>query len=707
MSDFGPRQFGPLLIADNATRFRFWAPALKQATLEVEGLSPIPMEAVGGGWFEAEAACGAGAAYRVPRGESLAAPDPAARAMRGDGQRQSVVVDPDAYRWGNKSWRGRPWTETVLYELHVGAFGGFRGVKERLSDLAELGVTAIELMPISDFPGLFNWGYDGVAPFAPSARYGEPDELKALVDAAHDLGLMMFLDVVYNHFGPEGNFLDRYAPHFFRHDVENPWGVGIDFRRPEVRRFFAENAIYWLEEFRFDGLRFDAVHAMADAGWLDETAAAIRARFRDRRIHLVLENDDNVAEHMRGGRFDAQWNDDFHHAVHVLLTGETGGYYAAYEDAPASLLARCLAEGFAYQGEPTVNRSGRPRGSFSADLPATAFVAFLQNHDQVGNRPFGERLTTLADPQALEAAIALQLLCPQIPLLFMGEETASRSPFLYFAEHADELARSIREGRKREFEEIAAAAGELPDPNALSTFEKSKPEPDAHQGAERRSLYRRLLDLRRKHIIPRLRGSRSLGARAIGPAAVEARWELADGGILGIVCNLGAEPAAAMRPSGSLIYESATGADAALQSGRLEAYRRGCGHGRARRGGERLSGTGHCEPERSNRAKHRSRQNVEQSMRRERVLLGLDAGARQNVRPCAARKNGRQRDLRFSRRLRTELAAADDDHDSLLLTAASERTDSGPPRRRASSGLHSRRPGRGRLAYAEGREAGL
>jgi len=270
-----------------------------------------------------------------------------------------------------------------------------------------------------------------------------------LVDAAHGLGLMIFLDVVYNHFGPDGNYLGAYAPAFFRNDRHTPWGSAIDFGRREVRRFFTENALYWLMEYRFDGLRLDAVHAIGAPDWLDELAAEVRATVEPgRHVHLVLEHDGNAAHHLRNG-FDAQWNDDAHHVLHVLLTGEADGYYADYADRPAERLARCLAEGFAYQGEPSAYRKGELRGAPSADLPPTAFVLFLQNHDQIGNRPFGDRLTTHAQAEAIEAAVALQLLCPQIPLIFMGEEGASTTPFLYFTDHHGELARAVREGRRR------------------------------------------------------------------------------------------------------------------------------------------------------------------------------------------------------------------------------------------------------------------
>ena len=405
--------FGASVFGENRTRFRLWAPDQEQVSVQIEDGERVPMRTSGGGWFEAEAACGAGAAYRYVLDSGLAVPDPASRAQAEDVHDPSLVIDPRAYRWRHPDWRGRPWAETVLYELHVGLLGGFAGVARELDRLAGIGITAIELMPINDFPGKRNWGYDGVLPFAPDRAYGSPDDLKALVDAAHERGLMIFLDVVYNHFGPDGNYLHRYAPQFFRDDVATPWGPAIDFRRAEVRRFFRENALYWLIEYRFDGLRFDAVHAIAESDWLDEMAADVRATVeKGRHVHLVLEHDGNVAEHLRRD-FDAQWNDDGHHVLHTMLTGEKEGYYVDYADKPAERLARALAEGFVYQGEPSAHRRGEPRGTPSEDLPPTAFVLFLQNHDQIGNRAFGDRLTAGTDPQALEATIALQLLSPR------------------------------------------------------------------------------------------------------------------------------------------------------------------------------------------------------------------------------------------------------------------------------------------------------
>jgi len=401
--------------------------------------------------------------------------------------------------------------------------------------------------------------------------------LKSLIDAAHDRGLMIFLDVVYNHFGPDGNYLHMYAPEMFRTDIATPWGSAIDFRRNEVRRFFIENALYWLMEYRFDGLRLDAVHAIPEQDWLDEMAVEVRrVAGPERKIHLVLENDDNAASHL-AGYFDTQWNDDGHHVLHLLLTGEREGYYRDYSDSPAARLALCLKEGFIYQGERSPYRHGKRRGTRSADLPSTAFVLFLQNHDQIGNRALGERLTVLADPTALEAATVLQMLCPQIPLMFMGEERASRTPFLFFTDHNPDLAKAVREGRRREFASFSPLSNpdylaRIPDPNSPSTFECSRPVADALLGARRELLYKHLLTLRQTEIIPRLDGTRALDARAVGPAAVVARWQMGDDSLLVIGTNLGTSAAVIPQPTGKLLFSSSTNAGPAAQDGTLEPY---------------------------------------------------------------------------------------------------------------------------------------
>ena len=521
--------FGPAWLADGQVRFALWAPGCARVELERDGATALAMTPDGKGSFSLVMQAEPGARYRFRIKPDLAVPDPAARAQASDVHGWSVLPAPDAYVWVHDQWPGRPWREAVLYEAHCGLLGGFGAVAKRLPELAELGITALQLMPLNAFSGERNWGYDGVLPYAIAPTYGTRDELKALVDTAHGLGMMVMLDVVYNHFGPDGNYLPSYAGAFFDEDRHTPWGPAIAFSREPVARFFVDNALYWLETFRLDGLRFDAVHAIGDNGFLDAMAAEIRARIQDRPIHLVLENETNDPARLVAG-YDAQWNDDFHNVVHVLLTDETYSYYQDFADRPAERLARSLAEGFIYQGEGSPNHDGRSRGAPSSHLPPTAFVNFLQNHDQVGNRALGERLTRLVAPDRLRAAMGLLLLSPQIPMLFMGEEDGSASPFLFFTGFHDDLADAVREGRRREFTKFPAfadpqARAQIPDPNALTTFEASKPTPGPDAAAWR-ALIGHLLKLRREHLAPHIDEAVSLGASAIGAKAVKAAWRL-------------------------------------------------------------------------------------------------------------------------------------------------------------------------------------
>ncbi|MGF7148075.1 maltooligosyltrehalose trehalohydrolase [Sphingomonas zeicaulis] len=542
--------WGATLIAAERTRFRLWAPALDALVVEIEGQDAVAMAPAGDGWFEAEAPCGAGARYRFRLPDGMAVPDPASRAQQQDVHGWSLVVDPEAYAWRETAWRGRPWRETVIQECHAGVDGGFLGLIDRLPEIAATGFTAIELMPVAAFGGTRNWGYDGVLPYAPAAAYGSPDDLRRLVDAAHAHGLMIFLDVVYNHFGPDGNYLSAYAPDFFRQDISTPWGGAIDFGKEPVARFFIDNALYWLRDFRFDGLRFDAVHAIGDTGFLRRLAAEIRAAIPDRQIHLVLENEHNDAPLLEA-TYDAQWNDDFHNVMHVLLTDEAHGYYRDFAEEPTAKLVRCLSEGFIYQGQGSPNQKGKPRGSSSGHLPPFRFVSFLQNHDQIGNRAMGERLTVLTEPDRLRAATGLLLLCPQIPLTFAGDETGSTSPFLFFTDFRDDLADAVREGRRGEFSNFPGFTDpelreRIPDPNASATFAASRPQPGA-DAANWRALYAELLALRRAHIVPGLEDARALGAEAIGDKAVVARWQFPEG-VLTLAINLGDRPAAFAAP---------------------------------------------------------------------------------------------------------------------------------------------------------------
>jgi maltooligosyltrehalose trehalohydrolase len=555
MADLQPvtRAHGAILVGDELTRFSLWAPDAKAVQVVFDDGESLAMTAEEEGWFVAQASCAAGTAYRYRIDDDLEVPDPASRAQQSDVHSASVVVDPAAYQW-RRQWQGRPWHEAVIYEVHVGLMGGFEGVTKHLPRLAALGVTAIELMPIAEFPGDRNWGYDGVLPYAPEHSYGSPDQLKALIDTAHEHGLMVILDVVYNHFGPDGNFLNSYAKPFFREDKHTPWGAAIDFRRPQVREFFIGNALMWLLDYRFDGLRFDAVHAIEDPDFLEEMARRIRKAIpAGRHVWLNLENEHNEAHLLQKG-YDAQWNDDGHNALHVLLTGETEAYYQDYAEDTTGKLARCLAEGFVYQGH--TNRHGVARGEPSGHLNPTSFVLFLQNHDQIGNRAFGERLSQLAPEPALRAATTLLLASPMIPLLFMGDEWAATEPFQFFTSFHGELAEAVRNGRRAEFKAFSAFQDperreKIPDPNAESTFDASRPAFDhfeQHQRGPWVELYVHLLSMRRRDLWPRLPGSVAKGVTVLADKAVSARWRLGDGAIWQIDLNLGENPVAAQVP---------------------------------------------------------------------------------------------------------------------------------------------------------------
>jgi maltooligosyltrehalose trehalohydrolase len=513
--------FGAEALAGGGVRFRLWAPGAKNVDLSL-GHRIVPMESQSDGWYEhLEPQAGPGTRYRYRIDGELMVPDPASRFQPEDVDGPSEVVDPQAYKWAAHAWTGRPWTEAVIYELHVGAFtpeGTYAAAAKKLKALVDLGVTAIELMPLADFAGKRNWGYDGVLPYAPDSVYGRPEELKALIDAAHGLGLMVLLDVVYNHFGPKGNYLPRYAPQFFTDRHQTPWGAAIDFSNDSVRKFFVHNVRYWLEEYRFDGLRFDAVHAIIDESprhILDEICASVPAG-----KHLVLENDANQARYIGPGKYTAQWNDDSHHGYHVLATGESDGYYVAYADAPAKHLARCLAEGFAYQGEESPF-SKEPRGEPSAHLPPSCFVDFLQNHDQIGNRAFGERLTQLSEERKLKALSAIQLLAPSPPLLFMGEEWGCQQPFLFFCDFEGELGEAVRKGRREEFSRFASFRNSIPDPLAESTFRQCVLD-WTRRDAGWLSHYKKLLQLRARAIAPRRFGPGTY--RLFGERAFEVKW---------------------------------------------------------------------------------------------------------------------------------------------------------------------------------------
>jgi len=539
--------FGATLQDDGNTQFRIWAPSAPTLDLVIGGVTggvAKPMQAQDGGWHALTCLAPAGTQYQYRLPNGLLVPDPASRQQATDVHDPSVVVDPNAYEWQHGYWAGRPWHETVIYEAHPGLMGGFSGMRARLPELIALGITVLELMPIADFPGTRNWGYDGVLPFAPDTAYGTPDELKALIDAAHGHGMSVMLDVVYNHFGPDGAYIHALAKPFFNEAKQSLWGAAIDFKRTEVRDYFAQNSLYWLQEYRFDGFRYDAVQAISEEDFLPEMVGRLRQASPGRYVHLVMEHDNNRSRLLRGPgpHFDAQWADDWHHAMHVLLTGETEGYYEDFEDATA-LMARALAEGFAYQGEHS-RHANRPRGESAAKLEPSSFVTFLQNHDQTGNRALGERKTMLTSPDKLEAATALLLLSPMIPLLFMGEEDGSTSPFLYFTDHHGELAELVRAGRRREFRHFRAFSDEsvrdqIPDPNDVTTFERSMPN---RANPAMRAQITQLLALRREHVTPGIPGARSLGAAVVGDRAIRAAWRLGTHKTLTIMIDLSDVP---------------------------------------------------------------------------------------------------------------------------------------------------------------------
>lgn len=539
-------------------RFRLWAPDADRVGVRL-GETEHGMDRSGDGWYETELSAAPGTPYLF-LAAGLAVPDPAARAQAGDVHGPSLLVDPAAYEWQTR-WRGRPWHETVLYELHTGTFtpeGDFDGVRSRLDHLAATGITAIELCPVAQFSGERGWGYDGVLLYAPHRAYGGPDRLKRLVDAAHARGLMVFLDVVYNHFGPDGNYLHAYAPEFFDPQRTTPWGPAIDYSRPAVRRYFVDNALYWLEEYRLDGLRLDAIDQIHDPSMIEEIARAVRARDFGQPVHLTTEDDRNVTHlHRRGpdgrpGLYDGEWNDDFHHVAHVLATGETDGYYGDYAADPRGDMATALRDGFVQQGRTSPYRGGEARGEPSAHLPPVAFINFLQNHDQTGNRAFGERLASLAAPRAVAVLSGVLLLSPMVPLLFMGEEWGETRPFLFFCDFHGELAEAVRTGRRREFARWRqftdpAVRERIPDPNDPDTWRRSKLDwrgLEAAAGAARHELIRRLLTIRSTELAPRLAGMDAMNAtvRARGERGVEACWTLGDGSRLNLAANLGGDP---------------------------------------------------------------------------------------------------------------------------------------------------------------------
>jgi maltooligosyltrehalose trehalohydrolase len=520
---------GATPLPDGGTRFSVWAPnaRLAEVVITQEGkLHAHPLVRDAGGAHTGtvhRVAPGTDYFYRLDHGPDR--PDPVSRWRPMGVHGPTRIVDPAAFNWSDAAWRGLETADLVIYELHVGTFtpaGTFDGVIERLPALRELGVTALEIMPVAQFPGARNWGYDGVSPYAVQSTYGGPNGLKRLVDAAHRAGLAVLLDVVYNHLGPEGNYLAELGP-YFSDRYQTAWGHGFNFDGPdsdEVRRYVVDNAVYWVTEYHLDGLRLDAADRIVDLGpvhIVEEIGEAVHAQGEalGRRTLVIAEIDANDPRWVRGrdvGGYglDAHWSDDFHHAVHVALTGERTGYYADFADPGA--VAKALGQRYVNDGRYSPHRR-RKHGRPATDVPADRFVVAVQNHDQTGNRARGERLAALVTPDALRLAAALLLLSPYVPLLFMGEEHGETNPFLYFVSHGDPaLVEAVRDGRRREFEAFAWS-GEVPDPQDEGTFEASRPlweRAERGAGAQLRALYRDLLRLRRSE-------------RALRPGAAEIR----------------------------------------------------------------------------------------------------------------------------------------------------------------------------------------
>ncbi len=550
-------------LQPGGVRFSVWAPGVEtfQVALENGDSETLSMERKAEGWYTLTSdKAGPGTRYRFVLPDGTRVPDPASRFQPEDVHGPSEVIDAAGYAWKDAEWRGRPWSEVVVYELHVGTFseaGTFGGAIAKLDHLVELGVTAIQIMPVADFAGKRNWGYDGVLLFAPDSSYGRPEDFKALIDAAHARGLCVILDVVYNHFGPDGNYISQYAPQFFTSHHKTPWGDAINYDdqgSATVRRMVIENTLYWLEEFHLDGLRLDAVHQIKDSSakhLLDEIAETIRGRDWGRPVHLILENEKNEAGRLAraGGMpvaYTAQWNDDMHHVLHVAATAESHGYYGDYVK-DTEKLGRALAEGFAFQGQ-QMECTGSERGEPSGFLPPGAFVAFMQNHDQIGNRAYGDRIHSIASSEAVHAIAAIYLLLPQTPMLFMGEEWGTKRPFPFFSDFEGELRELVREGRRAEFASFPefqdpAHRDSIPDPGAEKTFLSGKldwHEPAQPEHAAWLDWYKRILLVRREKILPLLPQIEGHAGtyRVLGPGAVTAAWKMDGGKELTLHANL-------------------------------------------------------------------------------------------------------------------------------------------------------------------------
>ncbi len=545
------------------TRFCVWAPDAHAVEVVLErhpgAAARTRLQSAGDGRFEMFVpGIRAGDRYRLSLDGGPPLPDPVSRRQPEGVHGSSEVVDPGRFRWTDQGWRGVALEDLVLYELHVGTFtpeGTFAAAAGRLADLRELGVTGVELMPVADFPGERNWGYDGAALFAPAHCYGAPDDLRGLVDAAHGLGLAVYLDVVYNHFGPDGAYAAAFSRRVFSSSHRSPWGAGINLDGPGsagARAFFIENALHWIHEYHLDGLRLDATHVLVDCGerhFLAELAARVHDEVRDRTVLLIAEDSRNLACVVRPARqggwdFDAVWSDDLHHHLRRMLAGDDEGYFADFSGTAADV-ATTLRQGWFFTGQHSSHKGG-PRGTDPAGIPPRRFVVCIQNHDQVGNRALGERLHHQVELPAYRAATVLLLCAPQTPLLFMGQEWAVGTPFRFFTDHSPDLGRLVTEGRREEFRCFSSfsspeARARIPDPQSRTTFEDSRlrwEEREREPHASVLRLNRALLALRRAE--PALRDARACGVEvsAADAGTLLLRREAESGASLVVVVRL-------------------------------------------------------------------------------------------------------------------------------------------------------------------------
>jgi malto-oligosyltrehalose trehalohydrolase len=577
-------RFGAEIQQEGSVRFRLFAPGSSSVQLKFGDDEPAEeMPSPEPGWFECiSAKASAGTLYSFLLADGTQVPDPAARYQPQDVHGPSEVIAPNSFTWSDEHWAGRPWEQVVLYELHVGTFtpeGTFHSAVPKLDHLVQLGITAIELMCVTDFAGNRNWGYDGVLLYAPDSAYGRPEDMKAFIDAAHQRGLMVILDVVYNHFGPEGNYLTKYFPQILSDRHTTPWGCGLNFDSAgnrEVREFIVENALYWVEEFHVDGLRIDASHAMIDDSprhVLDELRDRVEAAAPDRTIHLILENESSIAERLKRDsngapeNYSAQWNHDITHLLAAIL-GKSCQERRSDDAGETQKLGEALSHGFVIAAEESHTH-------ISSRVPPTAYISFIQTHDLVGNRIFGDRITSAAAAVRVKAIAAIYLLLPQIPMLFMGEEWAASAPFPFFCDYHGPLADEVRKGRCDQLSRQDPAPSEeemqrAPDPQAESTLRSAQLHWDELQSEPHAGWlrwYRKLLQVRRDSVVPLLPGihGRCGSYEVLGPGALKATWDLAGAAKLHLAANLCDEETRGFGPAcGDVIWTEGSEQDGVL-----------------------------------------------------------------------------------------------------------------------------------------------